>query len=245
MNTNNTTEDISPQQTTPTNPIRCNNPHALKTAQEADELFEVMEPPLTGDGRTFDMLNDRPKSTGQFKIRKEVHRDKDWHRSVHVWLVDTKRGLIALQKRSATKDTFPGRWDISAAGHIEAGVVDSRETAVRELAEELGIDDVVKGGGPPPHHYPELIFGFTCPAEQAGWGGCNAYEDVYFLERDSAECNFAIGVAEVTDVKWMKIHDFEQALRNRDEEYVPRVDKYMDAFFQHLASMMMCMKCSF
>ncbi|MBN1308375.1 MAG: NUDIX domain-containing protein [Chitinispirillaceae bacterium] len=48
------------------------------------------------------------------------------------------RGALLLQKRSPFKETFPGLWDISAAGHISAGD-SSRETAVRELREELGI----------------------------------------------------------------------------------------------------------
>ena len=41
----------------------------------------------------------------------------DWHRAVHVWLfaMDTQR--LLLQKRSQIKDSWPGRWDISAAGH--------------------------------------------------------------------------------------------------------------------------------
>jgi isopentenyldiphosphate isomerase len=41
----------------------------------------------------------------------------DWHRAVHVWLyaMNTKRLLI--QKRTAFKDSWPGLWDISSAGH--------------------------------------------------------------------------------------------------------------------------------
>jgi 8-oxo-dGTP pyrophosphatase MutT (NUDIX family) len=61
-----------------------------------------------------------------------------------------------------------------AAGHIESGA-DSAETAVRELAEELGVEC----------SRAELDFAFTVPAEQAWMGGCNCFEDVYFLERSS------------------------------------------------------------
>ena len=110
------------------------NPNALAEAQSASEMFDVMCPPIAG----FDIYNDRAVPTGESKARGTVHAQKQWHRSVHVWLVDAERGLVALQKRSPNKDTFPNRWDISAAGHIESGD-ESRPTAVRELAEELGV----------------------------------------------------------------------------------------------------------
>uniref|UniRef100_A0A7S1ZC58 Nudix hydrolase domain-containing protein n=1 Tax=Trieres chinensis TaxID=1514140 RepID=A0A7S1ZC58_TRICV len=203
------------------------NPHALSSAQDDAELFDVMEPPPS-DPHGFDIYHDRPKPTGEKKPRKAVHAHHDWHRSAHVWLVDPVRRLVALQKRSDQKDTFPGRWDISAAGHVEAGVGDSRETAERELAEELGITL------PGKDNVGTLSFGFTCPAEQASLGGCNCYEDVYFLVVDSSTCDFAVGGAEVSAVRWESIETLELALRRHDEAYVPRVEKYLCAFFPHL-----------
>ena len=196
------------------------NPHALTEAQDDAEVFEVMAAPPS----YFDLLRDKPSSTGRRKLRKDVHRDGDWHCSAHVWLVDAQRRLIAVQKRSASKDTFPSRWDISAAGHIEVDC-DPLTTAVRELAEELGIDNIEREA---------FKFGFICPAEQKGWGGCNAYEHVYFVEVDSASCPMNVGGAEVTDVKWIAIEELEQKLRQRDDEYVPRVDAYIETFFGYL-----------
>ncbi|NOX71171.1 MAG: NUDIX domain-containing protein, partial [Candidatus Micrarchaeota archaeon] len=43
-----------------------------------------------------------------------------------------------IQKRSAKKDTAPGKWAVSAAGHVSFGE-SYEETATRELEEELGI----------------------------------------------------------------------------------------------------------
>ena len=196
------------------------NPHALTEAQDDAEVFEVMAAPPS----YFDLLRDKPSSTGRRKLRKDVHRDGDWHCSAHVWLIDAQRRLIAVQKRSASKDTFPSRWDISAAGHIEVDC-DPLTTAVRELAEELGIDNIKREA---------FKFGFICPAEQKGWGGCNAYEHVYFVEVDSASCPMNVGGAEVTDVKWIAIEELEQKLRQRDDEYLPRVDAYIETFFGYL-----------
>mmetsp|Transcript_2338 Transcript_2338/g.6458 ORF Transcript_2338/g.6458 Transcript_2338/m.6458 type:complete len:199 (+) Transcript_2338:285-881(+) len=193
---------------------------AQAMAQNDDEMFEVMEaPPSAG----FDMFQDRPTSTGVRKKRALVHRDRDWHRSVHIWLVDVEKQLVVLQKRSMQKDTYPGRWDISAAGHIETND-DSKETACREVQEELGL--VIQ-----PH---QIDRAFTCPAEQAPIGGCNCFEDVYFLAVQEATCKFELGTAEVDAYCWLPIDELRAAWQRQDEKYVPRVEHYKDAFFRHL-----------
>ena len=60
------------------------------------------------------------------------------HRAVHV-LVFNSAGQLFMQKRSINKDESPGQWDTSAAGHVDSGET-YLECAVRELAEELGIE---------------------------------------------------------------------------------------------------------
>ncbi len=61
------------------------------------------------------------------------------HRSAHVLVLHPDEGTLLLQKRSATKDTFPGRWDTSVGGHVTFGQ-SYLEAAVREAREELGVD---------------------------------------------------------------------------------------------------------
>lgn len=88
----------------------------------------------------FDIRTPNGGLTGQVKERSAVHRDGDWHGTAHIWLVRRQNGRlqVLLQKRSRNKETFPGCFDTSCAGHLSAG--DSfEEGAVRELAEELGI----------------------------------------------------------------------------------------------------------
>jgi isopentenyl-diphosphate delta-isomerase type 1 len=83
----------------------------------------------------FDVVNERDEVIGQM-TRREVHRLGRLHRAVHV-LVFNKRGELFLQKRSMKKDNFPGRWDSSAAGHLDTG--ESYDAcALREVEEELG-----------------------------------------------------------------------------------------------------------
>lgn len=67
----------------------------------------------------------------------EVHRQRLRHRSVMVLVYDL-RGKVFLQKRSPAKTIYPGRWDLSATGHVRAGE-SSEDAALRELDEKLGI----------------------------------------------------------------------------------------------------------
>lgn len=90
----------------------------------------------------FDIVDEKGEPTGFIKERTKVHEDGDLHRTSHVWIVrdNAEGGLdVLLQKRSANKDSHPGCYDISSAGHIPAGV-DYVTSALRELKEELGID---------------------------------------------------------------------------------------------------------
>ncbi len=84
----------------------------------------------------FDVVDDHDRVVGQAS-RREVHARRLKHRAVHV-LVFNPRGELYLQKRAATKDSFPGCYDSSASGHLSCGE-DYDACAVRELHEELGL----------------------------------------------------------------------------------------------------------
>ena len=86
----------------------------------------------------FDLLDENGNKTGATKLRNEVHRDGDWHRTAHIWIID-KNGNVLLQRRSATKDSKPNMLDISCAGHLIAGD-NPLDGAIRELKEELNLD---------------------------------------------------------------------------------------------------------
>ncbi|WP_034632704.1 NUDIX hydrolase [Maridesulfovibrio bastinii] len=67
----------------------------------------------------------------------EAHRQSLMHRSVIV-LAYSPEGKIYLQKRSQNKKLYPGRWDVSASGHVFFGQ-SFEKTAINELWNELGI----------------------------------------------------------------------------------------------------------
>jgi 16S rRNA (adenine1518-N6/adenine1519-N6)-dimethyltransferase len=84
----------------------------------------------------FDVVDDRNRPIAQ-KTRHEVHRDSLCHRAVHIFALSRRGDRILLQKRGLLKDKAPGKWDSSAAGHLDAGE-DYLTAAQREIVEELG-----------------------------------------------------------------------------------------------------------
>lgn len=54
----------------------------------------------------FDVLHEDGTPKGFSKARSLVHRDGDWHRSTHIWVLSSD-GDVLVQKRAAGKDTFP------------------------------------------------------------------------------------------------------------------------------------------
>lgn len=88
----------------------------------------------------LDVVNEYGEPTGQVVDRQLAHSEGYRHRTSHVWLIRKNEHTfeVFLQKRSEDKDSYPGCLDISSAGHIPAGV-DFKESALRELKEELGI----------------------------------------------------------------------------------------------------------
>ena len=85
----------------------------------------------------IDVLNEDGTKTGKVVTRKEVHEKGLWHRIVVIAIID-KEGHILMQQRAKDKETNPGKWDISTAGHVSAGQT-SIEAAIREVKEEIGI----------------------------------------------------------------------------------------------------------
>ena len=86
----------------------------------------------------IDILDENGNKTGKIETRKQVHEKGLWHRIIVVSIID-RNGHLLMQQRSINKDSNPGKWDVSAAGHVSSGQT-SIEAAIREVSEELGIE---------------------------------------------------------------------------------------------------------
>ena len=87
----------------------------------------------------FDLYDENGIPLGIAKSRGAVHRDGDWHRSLHLWvwgIGEDSAPFVIFQRRSMTKDTWPGALDVAVGGHFRSG--ESLAETLREAEEEIG-----------------------------------------------------------------------------------------------------------
>ena len=151
----------------------------------------------------LDIVDENGEPTGLTASRGEAHSRGLRHRTTHLWLIRKRGGHIQLllQKRSREKDSYPGCFDISSAGHIPAGC-GYTGSAVRELKEELGIDAspdsfVLIG---------RRRFEFSSEFHGSVFHD-NQVSNVYAMWYDGDEDTFAPQSSEVEYVKWVDMDE--------------------------------------
>ena len=162
----------------------------------------------------IDIVDENGLPTGETVEREYAHRNGIWHRTAHLWLarIKDRNVQLLLQKRAANKDSHPGCYDISSAGHIPAGV-DYKASAIRELKEELGIDAQEK----------DLIY---CGDRKVVWDdhfhgkpfSDRQHSRVFLLWLDLPQTQFRVDPAEVESVCWM---DFDQCYQGVQDNRFP------------------------
>ncbi|WGD34307.1 NUDIX domain-containing protein [Olleya sp. YS] len=85
----------------------------------------------------IDIVTKTGKPTGQSALKSVIHKKGYYHNTAHIWFY-TDKGEILLQQRAASKIICPLLWDVSVAGHIDAGETIT-SGAVREIEEEIGL----------------------------------------------------------------------------------------------------------
>ena len=85
----------------------------------------------------LDILDSFGNATGKTVLKSEAHKQGWFHNTAHVWFY-TNDCEILLSQRAASKSIFPLLWDVSVAGHIDAGesIING---AIRETEEEIGL----------------------------------------------------------------------------------------------------------
>ncbi|MFQ9516521.1 MAG: NUDIX hydrolase [Eubacterium sp.] len=162
----------------------------------------------------LDIVDENGVPTGEVVDRTKAHTLGIPHRTAHVWIVREKNeGLqLLLQKRSDEKDSYPGCFDISSAGHIPAGV-DYIPSALRELKEELGQDAEPE----------QLIYcgqrRFEFKQTFHGKPFCdNQVSNIYLLWLDKEPEEFVLQKEEVSEVRWF---DFEECIQKVQQNSIP------------------------
>lgn len=162
----------------------------------------------------LDVVDEKGIPTGEIIERNKAHEQGILHRTSHVWILRMKnnRLQILLQKRSATKDSYPHCYDISSAGHIPAGV-NFIPSALRELKEELGYEakpeDLIFCGQRR-FQFDEIFY--DKPFHD------NQISNVYVLWLDQEAHMFTLQEEEVEEVRWF---DFEECIKSVENNLIP------------------------
>ncbi len=170
-----------------------------------------------------DVLNEAGEKTGEIKTRELVHKEGVWHATAHVWVLNNS-GELLVQQRSCEKETFPGCWDISVAGHVSAGD-EVGVTAVKELAEELGI--VAK-----PEELEKI---FVLPEEFTAEGRPTEREiaTVFLLRSTVDVAQLRLQAAEVQAVRVVHWKKLQVEIQENQTMWVPHREQY-ERLWQHL-----------
>ena len=166
----------------------------------------------------LDIVNEAGLPTGETIERSIAHRDGILHRTAHVWVVRKNADSydILLQKRSMEKESFPGFYDTSSAGHIPAGD-EPVESALRELQEELGIT-----AKPSDLYYAGM---FRIRYEKEFHGSLfrdNEVTRVYVYDKPIDITTLTLQASEVDVVRWFPLEEvWEEIKTSRSRFCVP------------------------
>ena len=164
----------------------------------------------------FDIVDETGKPIGKTVTRAKAHEEGIPHRTAHIWVARDVNGEIEvlLQKRALNKESFPGRYDTSSAGHIQAGD-EPLESAIRELSEELGIQAEPE----------DLQFAgtFRIQYEKEFHGKMfkdNEFSFVYIYKGEVQISELSIQKEELESVEWFNLEEVYRACRPpRDEKF--------------------------
>jgi isopentenyldiphosphate isomerase len=142
------------------------------------------------------------------------------HGASHVWIWRVQNGVVEvlLQKRSPQKWTWPNCYDVSAAGHINAGE-EPLTAGIRETKEEIGIDIDETHMQSIGVQRARLITPNGLIENEFQW--------LYLLRLDG-DTVFTIEDNEVLSLVWKPFDDMIAEFKKKPDTYVPHGDIYFD-----------------
>jgi isopentenyldiphosphate isomerase len=167
----------------------------------------------------IDIVTATGKPTGKTALKSDAHKNGWYHNTIHLWLY-TNQGEILLQQRSHKKAIQPLLWDVSAAGHIDAGE-SFVEATLRETKEELGLK----------LHADQLTKIGTKLHESSYANGSiqdNEFHQIYIAELKVKLSDLKPQEDEVEALKLVTFNEFENLLNNSEtnNHFIPTNKTY-------------------
>jgi isopentenyl-diphosphate delta-isomerase len=176
--------------------------------QELWQLYDEQGQPLSGKGIT-------KKQAAQGVLHGVAH--------VWIWRQNGKHIEVLWQQRARSKMTWPGLFDISAAGHINLGET-PLDAAIRETQEEIGLDVATAD---------LMLFNVFRTSLLSGDSIENEFQWLYSLELQE-DCDFTLQASEVDTVLWKPLSTLRAACK--DSGYVPHGSLYYQLVLEMLSN---------
>ena len=175
----------------------------------------------------IDIVTKEGKPTGTSELKSIIHQKGHYHHTAHIWFY-TKKGGILLSQRSAKKTVCPLMWDVSVAGHIDAGET-IEQAAIRETKEEIGLsiseNDLKKIGV------------FECFQTYENGIIDNEFHNTFICELKVPISKLTAQEEEVEALKLVSITNFKALIKNienNDNHLVPSNKSYYELILQSI-----------
>ena len=163
----------------------------------------------------LDIVDEQGQPTGEIVSRTLAHTEGIRHRTAHIWVIrrEDEHFQVLMQKRAMNKDSFPGKYDTSSAGHIRAGD-EPLASGLRELAEELGIH-----AKPEDLEFAGCIHGNFAEEFHGKIFRDNEIAFVYVYQQPVNIETLVLQKEEVESVQWFDLEETYQNCRNRNTQF--------------------------
>ena len=172
----------------------------------------------------IDIVDEHGNPTGKSELKSVIHKKGYYHHTAHIWFYTTN-GDILLSQRSAKKTIYPLMWDVSVAGHIDAGET-IEQAAIREIKEEIGLQltesSLYKIGV------------FECFQNYTNGIIDNEFHHTFISELIANIKELVLDKNEVEGVKLISLHEFQNLINNigSDNHFVASNKSYYEFVLQ-------------
>lgn len=156
----------------------------------------------------WDLYDENCNVTGKTLVRGNLIPEGYYHLVVHIW-IKNKDNMFLISRRDGSRESYPLKLECQGGSVLKGET--SKEGAIREVKEEVGIDlSNIEGKmiyRKIRHHFRDIM-------------------DVWLFEYDGEVDLSKATTNEVCEVKWMKYDDIKNCLVSG--ELVPTLDYFFD-----------------